>query len=266
MSRAACPLPVGPVESSEGLIPTSGRAQLALMFRLETFGGLALVDGAGAVVGAQHRRLALLAVLAAAGPRGVTRDKAVAYLWPESPAENARHALEQLLYALRRQIDAALFVGTDPLRLNPRVIASDLTEFEAALERGDPSGAVALYRGPFLDGFYLGDAGEFERWVESERARLAERYAAALERLGRRAAEEGDRVAAVETWRKAVALDPLSSRAMLGLMTALAAAGERAVAIRHGRAYEALVRHELGAEPAKAVSTLLRRLASQTGG
>lgn len=236
------------------------------MFRLETFGGLAFLDGAGAVVGTQHRRLALLALLASAGPRGITRDKLVAYLWPESPSENARHALEQLVYALRRQANGALFLGTDPLHLNPRVFTSDLAEFEVALERGDLTGAIALYRGPFLDGFYLGDAGEFERWVEAERARLAERYAVALERLGRRAAEEGDRMAAVETWRKAVALDPLSSRAMLGLMTALAAAGERAVAIRHGRAYEALIRQELGAEPAKAVSTLLRRLTSQTGG
>lgn len=224
-----------------------------------------MVDGAGAVVATQHRRLALLALLSTVGARGMRRDKLVAYLWPESPADNARHALEQLLYALRRQVNTALFIGTDPLHLNPQVVTSDVGAFEEALERDDVSGAVAAYRGPFLDGFYLGDGGEFQGWVEDERARLAEQYAAALERLGRQAAEKGDRLAAVETWRKAVALDPLSSRATLGLMTALAAAGERAVAIRHGRAYEALVRQEVGAEPAKAVSTLLRRLASQTG-
>jgi eukaryotic-like serine/threonine-protein kinase len=223
------------------------------------------VDGAGAAVATQHRRLALLALLAAAGERGLTRDKLLAYLWPESPAENARHALEQLLYALRRQVHEALFLGTDPLHLNPRVITSDLAAFEEACARGAVTDAVALYRGPFLDGFYLRGAGEFERWVETERARLAERYAATLERLGRQAAAQGDRVAAVATWRKAVALDPFSSRAALGLMTALANAGERAEAIRHGRAYEALVRQEFGAEPAAAVSALLRRLLSQTG-
>jgi TolB-like protein/DNA-binding SARP family transcriptional activator len=223
------------------------------------------VDGVGAAVATQHRRLAVLALLAAAGERGFTRDKLLAYLWPESPGGNARHALEQVLYALRRQVDAALFLGTDPLHLNPEVITSDLAAFEEAFEHGAVADAVALYRGPFLDGFYLGDAGEFERWVETERARLAERYAAALQRLGRQAAEEGDRVAAVEAWRKAVALDPFSSRAALGLMTALADAGERAEAIRHGRAHEALIRREFGAEPAAEVSALLRRLLSQTG-
>ena len=32
--------------------------------------------------------------------------------------------------------------------------------------------AAALYDGPFLDGFYLTGAPEFERWVEAERATL----------------------------------------------------------------------------------------------
>lgn len=66
------------------------------MFRLQTFGGLALVDGAGAGVATQRRRLGLLALLAAAGERGLTRDKLLAYLWPESPPENARHSLDKL--------------------------------------------------------------------------------------------------------------------------------------------------------------------------
>lgn len=193
----------------------------------------------------------------------MSRDKLLAYLWPESPAPNARHALEQLLYALRQRMGPALFLGTDPLQLNPDVITSDVTAFEQAITRGAVADAVALYRGPFLDGFYMGAAGEFERWVETERARLAERCAGALEEWGRRAAAAGDHVAAVEAWRRLVALAPLNSRAALGLMTALAEAGEAAEAIRHGRAHEALVRGELGAEPAAEVSALLRRLLTQ---
>ena len=73
------------------------------MFRLETLGSLGLTDGPAAAVTTQRRRLALLALLAVAGERGLTRDKLVAYLWPNSPSDNARHGLEQLLYGLRRQ-------------------------------------------------------------------------------------------------------------------------------------------------------------------
>lgn len=230
------------------------------MFRLEMFGGLRLVDGSGATVPTQRRRLALLTLLAVAGARGLSRDKVVGYLWPESPGPNARHALEQLLYALRQRIHQTLFRGTDPLHLNPDLITSDVAEFEQAITRDAAVEAAELYRGPFLDGFYVGDAGEFERWVETERARLAERCATAVEGWGRRAAADRDYASAVEAWRKLVALTPLSSRAALGLISALAEAGETAEAIRHGRAHEALVRREFGAEPAPEVSVLLQRL------
>ena len=242
--------------------PALTRAHLVLSFRLETLGGLALVDSVGTPVPTQRRRLALLALVAAAGRRGISRDKVLAYLWAESTAANARHGLEQLLYALRRQLHPSLFLGVDPLRLNPDAITSDVATFDEACERGDLSAAIPFYRGPFLDGFYIGDAADFERWVEAERARLAERYAGALAQLGQQASAEGDTSAAVDAWRKLVALDPMSSRSTLGLMTALVNAGEPAEAIRQGRAYEVLVRGE-GAEPAPAIVALTRRLASE---
>jgi len=243
--------------------PALSRAHLPLNFRLETFGGLTLIDGAGTVVSTQRRRLALLALISAAGRRGISRDRVLGYLWPESSTANARHGLEQLLYALRRQLDASLFLSADPLRLNQQVLTSDVSEFDEAFERGDVGAAISFYRGPFLDGFYLGDAEEFERWTETERARLTQRYTTGLEQLARQASEAGDAVAAIDHWRKLFTLDPLSSQATLGLMSALADADEPAEAIRHGRAHEALVRAE-GAEPSPAISTLLRRLLAES--
>ena len=243
--------------------PALTRAHLSITFRLETFGGLALTDGLGAMVSTQRRRLALLALIAAAGRRGISRDRVLAYLWPESSTANARHALEQLLYALRRQLDPSLFLGVDPVRLNQQVVTSDVVDFDEACERGDVAAAASLYRGPFLDGFYLADAAEFERWVETERARLTQRYATCLQQLARHASEAGDAVAAIAHWKKLVVLDPVSSHATLGLMTALADAGERAEAIRHGRAYEALARAE-GVEPTPAIASVLKQLLAES--
>ena len=82
-------------------------------------------------------------------------------------------ALEQLLYALRRQLGDSVVLGPDPLRLNPGIITSDVTQFGQATARGAPAEAVGLYRGPFLDGFYLSDAAEFEQWAAEERSQLA---------------------------------------------------------------------------------------------
>jgi len=241
--------------------PAGGGADAPL--RLRTFGPLGLHGRVGPLTGAaaQRRRLALLAILAVAGARGVSRDKVVALLWPERDAERARHALAQLLYAMRRDLPAgAVAADGGTLRLDPERVASDVAEFERALERGELATAVDVYEAPFLDGFFLSDAPEFERWAEGERARLAERAAGALERLATTAAGAGDHAGAARWWQRLAALDPLNSRVALALMEALARAGDRAGAIRHARVHEALVREELDAAPDAAVGALADRL------
>ena len=129
--------------------------------RLRTLGGLAVDGDPRPALGAatQRRPLALLALLASARERGVSRDKLLGYLWPESSEEKARHLLNQALYALRRNLAADdLFLGSSELRLNPGALGADMREFEEALDRGDPERAAAIYAGPFLDGFFRAHA------------------------------------------------------------------------------------------------------------
>jgi TolB-like protein/DNA-binding SARP family transcriptional activator len=222
------------------------------MLHLKTFGGLSVdIDGIPATGAAQQRKtLALLALLGAAGQRGLSRDKLIASLWPETNAEHGRGLLKQACYALRRDLHAPdLFLGSIQLRLNPAAISSDLAAFACALEENDPGRAVSFYTAPFLDGFYLNGGGEFETWAETERARLAGQCREALEVLCAEANQRGDHRVTVGWWRRLLELDPLSSHAALGLMTALDSAGERAEALRRGQAYGELVRSELGDDP-----------------
>ena len=230
------------------------------MFRLGTFGELAFMDAAGNAVIPQRRRLALLALLAVVGERGLTRDKVLAYLWAESSSENARHALEQLLYSMRRQVPEALFLGTDPLRLNAQVVHADVAEFGRAIAAGDPARAVAAYRGPFLDGFYLADAPEFERWAEGERARLSGEHAQALRRLAGEAHALGRHTAEIDLWRQIASTDPLAERGAIGLVRALAEAGDWSGALRHAREYETRVREEVPEAPAAGLVALVTRM------
>ena len=74
------------------------------MLRLKTFGGLSLEGDLGPLAGAaaQRRRLCVLAILAASGAGGVTRDKLIGLLWPDVDEARARAALSQALYALKR--------------------------------------------------------------------------------------------------------------------------------------------------------------------
>ena len=232
------------------------------MFRLETLGGLSLTGDAGPLRATPRRRLALLALLAVAGERGLSRDKLQAFFWPDSPAENARHALEQLLYALRRQLGDDAFLGTNPVALNPAVIGSDVDGFQRAVEERALEKAAALYRGPFLDGFFLSNAPEFGRWTEAERGRLAQSCKSVLESLAGRDAERAP-AAAVEWWRRLVAMDPYATGATLSLMGALTAKGDRAGALEVARVHETLVREELEVVPNPQVSALAAEVRAQ---
>jgi TolB-like protein/DNA-binding SARP family transcriptional activator len=239
-------------------------------YRLATFGTLALAGPADDTVLGRHghhrRRLALLAVLAAAADRGRSRDQLQALFWPDAAQARARHALEQLLYSLRSSINESVFLTANPVRLNPDVVSSDVGAFTAALDGGDLERAVGQYVGPFLDGFYLEDAPEFERWVESERSRLATSYADALDKLARNADGAGDHAAAVRWWRQLAQADALSSKYAQGLIRALMNAGDHAAALQYAERYEAIVAEELGTSVGPAVASLVAevRQASKT--
>lgn len=225
-----------------------------------------LLQGAGGPIrgrAAYRRRMALLAVLAVARGRPVGRERLLGLLWPDHPAEAARHTLSESLSVLRREL-GDLFVSLgDEVALNPGVAGSDVEVFEAALEAGRLEEAVAAYGGPLLDGFYVSNALEFERWVDGERDRLARAHARALESLAAGAEAAGNPVQAVEWWRRLAAHDPYSSRAALGLTRALEAAGEPGAALRAAAAHAALLREDLGVEPDPALAEVVERLRAE---
>ena len=146
------------------------------MLRIKCLGQLSVLRDDGqplAGAASQPRRLAILALLARSGDRGITREKVIGYLWPDSDEERARRLLSQAVYMLRRDLGADdAIVGVRDLRLGADVLTSDVAEFQEALESRAYERAATLYGGPFLDGFHLPGAGEFERWVEEERRSL----------------------------------------------------------------------------------------------
>ena len=251
--------PISPL-SLQGLPPVSRRN----MLRINAFGSLSVVSDAGELAGAatQPRRLAILALLARAGDRGLQRDKIVEVLWTDVEPEQARRTFAKALHALRRDLgaDEAIVGGTADLRLNPAVISSDVREFELAIGEGDLLRAITLYTGPFLDAFRLHGASEFERWADAEREALAHDYEMALERLATAESGRGDHPAAVRWLRKLAAKDPLNARHALRLMRALVDAGDRIGALHHARVYEALVEQELDMPPDREVVALAERL------
>ncbi|MDQ6886131.1 MAG: hypothetical protein M3068_02440 [Gemmatimonadota bacterium] len=231
------------------------------MLRLNTLGGLWIGSAnTGAQDGPRPRRLALLAILAAAGPKGLTRDQLLAVLWPDSTTERARHALSQTLYSLRQDLGVAAVLATPDLRLDPTQITSDIEDFRSAVAARDWALAATLYLGPFLEGFYLSDAPQFERWAEEERAHLARDGARALEHVARAASDDGRLDDAAESWGRLTRLDPLSGAYASAYMEAISGLGDRAGALAHAKAHIELVRQELDTDPDPSVMRLVAGL------
>ena len=236
-------------------------------FQLRLFGTPSIESREGGLLTgrvAQRHRLALLALIALSPGGRLSRDKLIAYLWPESDPDKGRNLLKVATYILRSTLgEEAVLSEGDDLRLDGDVMRTDAVEFAAAVENGDFARAVALYKGPFLDGFFLSDAPEFEQWVASERERLGAGYAKALESLAGAAEKAGDHSRAAEWWKLSAAKDPYDSRIALGLIQALAASGNRAGALQHAALHQRMLQQEFGIAPPVEIITLVERLRAE---
>lgn len=234
------------------------------MIRLRTFGSVALERDGMPLAGrnTQRRRLALLVLLACSRRQAVSRDRILGLLWPDRDADRGRHALAQLVYELRRDLGhSAIVGGVDDLSLDPATVTSDVGDFQDAFQQRSMERVATLYTGSFLEGFFVAEAGEFERWVDERRRELATKYLHALETLAVVATDEEDFRSAAEYRGRAAALDPLSTRHALALMQSLARAGDRPAAIRHAQIHAQLLRCELDADADPAIEQFAAELA-----
>jgi len=234
-----------------------------MTLRINVLGGLNVEREGLPVAGAagQPRRVAILALLARADDRGVTRARLMSLLWPDVEEDRARRSLTQAIYALRHDLgDEEAIQGIQDLRLDFDRVSTDVRDLTLARSRDALEDAAAAYRGPFLDGFHVQGADEFDRWAETERRVLEAEYMSVLEQLALRAESRGDTVAAVHWWRQLSARDPLNARTTVALMRALAAAGDAPGAIQQARVHELLVEEQLDLPPDREVIAMAARL------
>lgn len=238
----------------------------ALPIRFRTLGSLDLRSSEGSelrAVTSQPKRLALLAYLAAAEPGGLhRRDSLLGLFWPELDQEHARNALRQAVHFLRRELGAEVVVGRgdELLGVDETRLSCDAAEFRRRLASGDRLDALDLYRGDFLPGFFVSDAPEFERWLETERSRLRDRAAQAAWYLAEQASDQG-RAAEAGLWaRRAAGFAPDEEPSLRRLLRVLTRAGDRAGALHAYDDFANRLKREFGAEPSGDTQALVRAL------
>src|SRR5215213_2892361 len=178
-----------------------------------------------------------------------------------------------------------LAIDGELLSVEPRGVELDLRALETAvsLARGETSetlsghgrgddplgrrdlltrleGALKVYRGAFMEGFSLGDAPEFELWLEAERARWREIFGELCERVSRLQAVEGRLGEAVRTARLWAEHAPLEEAACRRLMELLSAGGDGEGALLAYEDFRRALRREIETEPSQQMMGLVQRL------
>jgi predicted ATPase/DNA-binding SARP family transcriptional activator len=226
---------------------------------------------------------ALLIYLAVEADHPHRRESLVGLLWPDYPEEVARHNLRQALFNLRQAIgDHAasppyLLISRETLQFNRAGDFSlDLDQFNIIFQtcekdrrRGleNPSIRAArleeiagLYRGEFLQGFFLEDSAEFEQWALVQREGLHQRALDAHGWLAGYYEQHGDFHAARRHAQRQLELDPWREEAHCQVMRALALDGQRTAALAQYETCRRVLAEELGVEPSATTRELVEQI------
>jgi DNA-binding SARP family transcriptional activator len=136
-------------------------------------------------------------------------------------------------------------------------VRCDVLEFEAAIDAGRPGRALELYHGDLLEGFYVSDAHEFERWLEQRRARYQSQASTAAWIVAQRYESESKATLAVEAARRAAQLAPLDERVIRKVLAMLDRFGDRAGAVALYERFRSQLASEFEIEPAPETSELI---------
>ena len=216
-----------------------------------------------------------------------SRGKLAAFLWPDSEPSIARKALRNALALLRRlladpdaspiQLSHLLSSGEllaldpqAPLELDLDVVqrawneAQRLTTLHTEEQRADliaqVQHALALVRGPFLDGFWLGEDAPFDEWVGQHRQQWQVRLQSLFDRLSVFQEESGEREQARDILMRWLALDPLAEEAYRRLMRVHLALGDPTAALRVYASCRERLAEELGVTPSAETVALAARI------
>ncbi len=216
---------------------------------------------------------ALLCYLAVTG-RPHFRPTLAGLLWSDMPEANARTNLRRELSSLRRTVRAHLIITRQEVAFNRDApYWLDVEVFESSAGHAPQSArhlegierlreAVELYRGDFLEGFYVRDAPAFEEWVLVQQTRLRELALQALHKLSVHYAQQGE--AGLENGIKytsrLLALEPSREEAHRQLMLLLAQSGQRGAALAQYEACQQVLSEDLGVEPGPETRELHERI------
>ena len=215
----------------------------------------------------QQRRIALLALVASSPGEVISRDRLLGFLWPDRDEATARHLLADSIYVLRKTLgERAIVASGETLRLSTDLVWTDVGELRRAIAEERWADALKLYRGDFLDGFYVRNAADFDQWALTERDRLRAMAARAASTLADLLEEAGRATEATAAAERALELAPGDETGFRNLIQLLIATSNHARAQSVARTFIEYLAAELGVSPSAETTRLLNELGAQPNG
>jgi DNA-binding SARP family transcriptional activator len=212
-------------------------------------------------------------------------SKLAAFLWPKSKPHDAHMVLHKtitLLHGLLADASTAQhshllneqeLLGLDlhaPLELDLDVVqqayqqARGLSTIPSEPQRASLVAqwqyALSLVRGPFLDGFWLGEDAPFDEWVQQQRQQWQVRLQLLFDRLSSWYEAAGELEQARATLIRWLALDPLQEEAYRRLMRVHLALGDASAALQVYATCRARLAEALQASPSPETIALAARI------
>lgn len=197
---------------------------------------------------------ALLAYLAVTA-RPYSRESLATLLWGEVDDQRARHSLRNALYIIRRELRPAspLVAEDSEISLDAEQVWLDVDCFRRDIRQrrtvASLTNALALWRGPFLDGLYVKGAPDFDDWVSRMREQLERLHQEGWLALSQAHELAGRWSEALDAGRHALALNPLNESSHRHVMRLYLQMGNRSGALQQYERYRAMLAEELGVEP-----------------
>jgi len=234
------------------------------------------LDGHG-IYGLKNKPLALLAYLVVESNRPHRREALGNLLWPNADPGSVSNSLRQSLWLLRQALDnlsdpaAAnrseppfLIIDRETVQFNPSshywldiqaFLTPDLgNNLRAEIDTAQIDHLieiVKLYRGCFLEGFSIKNNYLFEEWENIKREQINQGVLAVLRKLTNLLEARQDYALAQVYAKQQIEIDPYSEDAYRHLIRNLALDGQRNNALAQFEHWRALVKNDLGMQPAE---------------
>jgi DNA-binding SARP family transcriptional activator/tetratricopeptide (TPR) repeat protein len=216
---------------------------------------------------------ALLRMLAVQRGRLVPLDVLAEWLWPDRAPADPSANVQVLVNRIRRAVGRPDLVVTGSSGyaltdapwcvVDTETLLAELRRAQGLSERA----ALAVYRTALAGGDVEPLAEDrYAGWAEPFRDEIVRARQAAWERAADLAITADQPTLAVEWAAAAARAEPLREVAVLTLVRALAAAGDRAAALARYDAYRRLLREELGLDPSPVAAELQARLLGAESG